>query len=57
MNNLLNLLNNTRVKGLIAVAGAVIMYFAPDHIDAIIEGILATLGIPSLFIGEKKINH
>lgn len=54
MNNLLNLLNNTRVKGLIAVAGAVIMYFTPDHVDAIIEGILATLGIPSLFIGEKK---
>lgn len=35
--------------------GSIIMIFTPDHIDKIIEGILALLGVKSLYEGMKNI--
>lgn len=49
-----NFLNNEKVKGLIAIAAAVIMYYTPDHIDRIIEALLAALGVTKLTISNKN---
>lgn len=43
-----------QIKGLIAITAAVVMYFTPDHIDKIIESLLAAFGISELVILPKK---
>lgn len=43
-----------KLKGIIAIAAAVIMYFTPDNIDKIIELLLAAFGISTLIISDKK---
>lgn len=45
---------SNKVKGIIAIAAAIIMYYTPDHIDRIIETILAALGIQQLTLKDKE---
>jgi hypothetical protein len=55
MTNLKETVANEKVKGIIAIAAAVVMWFTPDYIDAIIEAGLAAFGISKLVI--KKDNE
>lgn len=43
-----------KIKGIVAIGAAVVMYFTPDEIDHIIEGLLSVFGISTLVIGEKE---
>lgn len=52
--NIKEVLTSDRVKGLIAIAAAVVMYYTPDEVDHIIEGLLSVFGISTLVIGGKK---
>jgi hypothetical protein len=54
MENLKSIITNEKVKGAIAIAAAIIMFFTPDHIDLLIETLLAAFGITKLVITEKK---
>ena len=54
MKNLKSLITNQEVKGVIAVVAAVIMAFTPDHIDLIIEALLAAFGIEKLMIKKEE---
>ncbi len=53
MEKLAVFLNNEKVKGIIAITAAVVMYFTPDQIDRIIELCLAGLGISKLVITKE----
>ena len=53
MGKLVMLLNNEKVKGVIAIAAAVVMYYTPDQVDRIIELCLAGLGISKLVISKE----
>lgn len=53
-NNLVELITNNKVKGIIAIAAAFIMYFTPDEIDKIIEGLLGAFGISQFMLDSKK---
>ncbi len=53
MDTIKSLITNEKVKGVIAIAAAIIMFFTPDHIDLIIESLLAAFGIQKLVL-EKK---
>ena len=53
MGKLALFLNDEKVKGVIAIAAAVVMYFTPDQIDRIIEVCLAGLGISKLVITKE----
>jgi hypothetical protein len=53
MTNLKDLITNEKTKGIIAIAAAVIMWFTPNHIDAIIEAGLAAFGIAKLVIKKE----
>ncbi len=57
MSDFLNIITNSKVKGIVALIGAVVMYFTPDHIDAVIETLLAAFGITTLMIDEKHVNE
>lgn len=52
--SLKNLITSDKIKGIIAIAAAIIMYFTPDHIDAIIETCLVAFGISTLIVKEKE---
>ena len=54
MKNLKSLITNQEVKGVIAVIAAVVMVFTPDHIDLIIEALLAAFGIEKLMIKKEE---
>ena len=54
MENLKSIITNEKVKGAIAIAAAVIMFYTPDHIDLLIETLLTAFGITKLVISEKK---
>jgi hypothetical protein len=54
MTNLKEIIASEKVKGIIAITAAVICYFTPDHIDAIIEAGLAAFVISKLVIKEKE---
>ena len=45
MSTFIKLITNDKFKGIVAIAAAVLMYFTPDEIDKIIEGLL---GVHSL---------
>lgn len=45
---------SNKVKGIIAIAAALIMYFTPDEVDHIIEASLAAFGISQLTIIKKE---
>ena len=52
--NILDFITGNKVKGIISIAAAVVMYFTPEEVDHIIEGLLSAFGITSLFITDKK---
>lgn len=54
MNSLLELLTNNKFKGIVAIVAAVLMYYTPDEIDKIIEGLLGAFGISQFMIKPKK---
>lgn len=54
MNSLVELLTNNKVKGIIAIAAAVLMYYTPDEVDKIIEALLGAFGISQFIITPKK---
>ncbi|GHT96170.1 hypothetical protein FACS1894122_14290 [Alphaproteobacteria bacterium] len=49
-----DLILSEKTKGTIAIIAAVVMYFTPDWIDAIIQGLLGVYGITELTLREKK---
>jgi hypothetical protein len=49
-----DLILSEKTKGIIAVIAAVVMYFTPDYIDAIIEAGLAAFGISRLVIKKEE---
>ena len=49
-----DLIISPKVKGIVAIGAAVIMYFTPDEVDHIIEGLLSVFGISTLVIGDKE---
>ncbi|GHT91992.1 hypothetical protein FACS1894122_05220 [Alphaproteobacteria bacterium] len=49
-----DLILSEKTKGTIAIVAAVVMYFTPDYIDAIIEAGLAAFGISRLVIKEEE---
>lgn len=53
MEKLAIILSNEKVKGIIAIVAAVVMYFTPDQIDRIIELCLAGMGISKLVISKE----
>lgn len=48
-----NLITSQKVKGIIAIIAAVVMYYTPDEIDRIIEILLGMFGISTLIINDK----
>jgi hypothetical protein len=48
------IITNEKIKGIIAIAAAVVMWFTPDYIDAIIEAGLAAFGISKLVIKKEE---
>ncbi len=54
MSSFISFMTSDKVKGVIALIAAVVMYFTPDNIDAIIEMLLGAFGITCLIISEKK---
>ena len=53
MESLKSIIENEKVKGAIAIAAAVIMWFTPTHIDVVIEALLAAFGIQQLVLKKK----
>jgi hypothetical protein len=53
LTNLKEIIANEKIKGIIAIAAAVITWFTPNHIDAIIEAGLAAFGISKLVIKKE----
>lgn len=54
MDKILSIITGNKVKGIISITAAVVMYFTPDEVDHIIEGLLSAFGISTLFISDKK---
>jgi hypothetical protein len=48
------LITSEKTKGIIALVAAVVMYFTPDYIDAIIEAGLVAMGIAKLAIKKDE---
>lgn len=46
--------NSKKIRGIISIVAAIIMYFTPDSIDSIIEGLLLLLGIDEFLVIEKR---
>ena len=53
MNMISSIFTRDKIKGIVSIVAAGVMYFTPDHVDRIIEGLLATFGL-SQFIFQKK---
>ena len=54
MNSIISFITSNKVKGIVAIAAAVVMYYTPDEVDHIIEGLLSLFGISTLIISDKK---
>lgn len=54
MGSLLGLLISPQVKGAVAIGAAVLMYFTPDEVDHIVEGLLGVFGISKLTLGNGE---
>ena len=53
MENLKSIITDEKIKGAIAIAAAIIMWFTPDHIDLAIEILLGMFGIQQLVLKKK----
>jgi hypothetical protein len=49
-----DIITDEKTKGIVAITAAVVMWFTPDYIDAIIEAGLAYFGISKLVIKGKE---
>lgn len=54
MESLKSIIENEKVKGAVAIVAAVIMFFTPNHIDAVIEILLGMFGVEKLVITKKS---
>jgi hypothetical protein len=54
MIDLKEIITNEKVKGAVALIAAVVMWFTPDYVDAIIEAGLTAIGISKLVIKKDK---
>jgi len=54
MNEIKSIITNDKVKGLLAVIAAIVMFYTPDYIDRIIEALLAAFGVEKLIITKNK---
>ena len=54
MDIIMDIIKSNKTKGIVAIAAAVVMYFTPDEVDHIIEGLLSLFGISTLVISDKK---
>jgi hypothetical protein len=54
MIDLKEIITSEKAKGVIALTAAVVMWFTPDYIDAIIEAGLTAIGISKLVIKKDK---
>lgn len=54
MENLKSIITNEKIKGAVAIVSAIIMFFTPDHIDLIIESLLAAFGIQKLVLKKNE---
>ncbi len=50
----MNINISPKIKGIVAIVAAIIMYFTPDNVDRIIELLLGGLGVSLLVLEEKK---
>ena len=53
MTNLKEIITSEKVKGIIAITAAVVMWFTPDYIDAIIKAGLAAFGVSKLVLKKE----
>ena len=53
-NEIKSIITNDKVKGLLAVIAAIVMFYTPDYIDRIIEALLAAFGIEKLIITKEE---
>lgn len=53
MQDFIDLITSPKFKGLVSLIAAVVMYFTPDNIDAIIESLLSAFGISQLVLTPK----
>ena len=51
--DLKSLFESDKLKGIIAVIAAVVIYYTPSHVDLVIESLLAMFGIQKLVLKEK----
>ena len=54
MNDFIALMQDRRFRGLVSAVAAAVMYFTPDHIDRIIEGLLGLFGIADVAAPAKR---
>lgn len=54
MNSFIELIKNNKFKGIVAIIAAIVMYFTPDEVDKIIEGLLGAFGISQFMMESKK---
>lgn len=54
MNEIKSIITNDKVKGLLAVIAAIVMFYTPDYVDRIIEALLAAFGIEKLIITKEE---
>ena len=53
MSEIKSIITNDKVKGLLAVIAAIVMFYTPDYIDRIIEALLAAFGIQKLVLKKE----
>ncbi len=54
MNKIKELLGSDKVKVIVAVTAAVVMYFTPDNIDKVIETLLVLFGVDRLVLKKNE---
>ena len=52
--DLKSVFENDKVKGVVAVVAAIVIYYTPSHVDLVIESLLAMFGIQKLVLKEDK---
>ncbi len=52
--DLKSLFESDKLKGVIAVIAAVVIYYTPSHVDLVIESLLAMFGVQKLMLKEEN---
>jgi hypothetical protein len=52
--DLKSLFESDKLKGLIAVIAAIVIYYTPSNVDLVIESLLAMFGIQKLILKEEN---